>query len=459
MHRGTVSSLALIQPATHSSGIKCCGGLPYGINIDTGEVELIDPYRWKAHGHIGAPIALTLAKINGGKTSLAKKLAITTGQLKSGKGRVRVGLDDHRRNSGELEYAQFAHYARATPLSLSSNPINILDPKMKMSVSANMRMLINTQQYLRSMQLDPESVMYLQVALNMMHDLYSNDMSLELLQLFLRTQEVGDVDIYIDRHRKRILEQLRLSKIERQIYNPEESLWKVDLEARLKSRGSRSDIDPRAHKKAVLDLIYTFERLLPGGDFGGTFGGTYSLANHMRQRVVSFDYTGLNPNSVGLVQAIMWQWKGAAHERADTDLAFQCEVHDENHKLWQNIEYARAMSAYMKLIRSTSAFLILNSHRSGDYEAIAGDQGLLAQNALNEAEVLFLGGQPPNVARAIGQRFDLPRKVTDRLSTLDTGEFCLKVGDRFPIFVRLRLTPRELQICESNQANYKMLEG
>lgn len=453
-HRGTVRDLALLHPMQHSSGIKCCGGQPLGRNIDTGEVERIDPYRWKQHGHINAPIAFALARINGGKTSLAKAMGLRLGQLKNGRQRIRMALDDHRRNSGELEYAKFVKYMGSRELSLARRPINILDHKMKMTRAANLRMLIDVAEYVGNFKLTPYHTISLQVALNMMCDLYPTATTLELLLMFLRAQQVEDVEFYIGRHDRRIFEQLKITRIEQEIYPREDSFWKVDLESRLREK---SGIDAQRLRQANLELVFVYERLL-GGDFGGTFGGNESLYDHMTQRVVASDYTGLNPQSLGLVQALIWRWKGAAHERADAELAFQLEIHDENHKLWKNIEYARAMSAYMKLIRSTSAFLILNSHRSGDYEAIAGEEGLLAQNALDEAEVLFLGGQPPSVARKIAQRFDLSTKVGERLTTLRTGEFCLVVGSRAPVFIGLELTKKDLVICESNQANIRQLE-
>jgi hypothetical protein len=451
MHRVTAAHLGMLNPLRTSSQFNCCGGPPLGWNIDTGEVITIDPQRWKYHGHIAAPIALAFGKIGFGKTSLAKVLAMRLSTLKAGNGeRPRVALDDTRRNDGELEYERLAKFMGGEETALRS--LNMLDPLMGMNRPQNLDMLIDVGAQIHGSKLDHYDTIALQVALNMTLDYYPKTATLEQLLAVLMAQRVDDVETYVRRHQGSVLSQQAM------LTDAPAAEWDMDLTARLKEGTLR--INEQAHRQACHKLLFTFQRLLSGGDMSGVFGGNDSLSGAMSQRVVAFDYSALPDNLISLVQSLIWRWKGAAQRDPNSPYKFHIEIHDENHKLWKDLQYAKAMSAYMKIIRTTSAFLILNSHRDGDYEAIAGEQGLLANNALNEVDILFLGRQAPPVAKSVGARFDLGAKMISRMPTLEVGEFIMVIGmGSPPIVVKTYLTPLEMQICETNQSNKRALES
>ena len=459
-HRINIQKVAALHPFQQSNLFSCCGGVALGRNIDTGHPVMIDPYRWKHHKHIGAPIALCLAKIHGGKTSLAIALALKLGMLKAAhRRRVRVTLDEHRRNHGQLEYQRYVDFCGYKHVSLHENPINMLAPSTGLSRAAMLNMMIETVEYITREKLDHYDIMVLMVALAMMFDLTPETASKEQLSDIIERLMPKDFNAFIGIQKKPLLEQLQTDTIDTHLQAMETAAtgdipWQFVAEERVKQS---VEFDEERLQESLFKLISALTRLGEHGDFGGTFGGADSVQG-LDQRVVAVDLTRLNPSTVSLVQSWWWRVKGVAHENADPEHSFQLEVHDENHKLWKDPVYAKAMAAYMKLIRATGSFLILNSHRTTDYEAISGEAGLLAQNALDEVEVLFLGQQSPSVARRVCERFDLPKSVAERLPVLGVGQFCLIVGTAAPVYVQVDMTPKMLELCETNQANLEMFQ-
>ena len=457
-HNINLRKAGALHPFQQSNLFSCCGGVTLGRNIDTGHPVLIDPYRWKRHGHIGATIALCLAKINGGKTSLAIALALKLGMLKAAyERRIRVTLDEHRRNHGQLEYQRYVDFCGYKYISLHDNPINMLSPDTGLSRAAMLNMMVETIEYITKDKLNHYDITVLMVALAMMFDMTSSTASKEQLLDIIQRLMPKDINSFIETEKKPLLRQLQTDSIDTHLQAIEatatgEIPWQFSAEERIRQS---VQIDSERLQGSIAKLVFALSRLGKYGDFGGTFGGADSMQG-LDQRVVAVDLTQLNPATVSLVQSWWWRVKGAAHESADPLRSFQLEIHDENHKLWNDPVYQRAMPAYMKLIRATGSFLILNSHRPADYDAVAGEGGLLAQNALDEVEVLFLGQQSPSVARRVRERFDLPKSVAERLPLLGMGQFCLIVGTSSPVYVQIDLTPQMLELCETNQANQEM---
>ncbi len=110
----------------------------------------------------------------------------------------------------------------------------------------------------------------------------------------------------------------------------------------------------------------------------------------------------------------------------------------------------------MKRIRATSAFLVMNTHRWGDYRTVgneSSEQYKLANNMLEDIDMWLLGQMTKPAANETRERLGLSKHERDLLLDLPVGAWLLKIGDEPALEVVTNLTPLEKEMSASDAAN------
>lgn len=437
---GVVDHLALETPVVTSRRVQD-RGLPVFINDDTGEPELFDPFLLKKEGRIRAPAMCILANRGHGKTTTNMHLAKTFSARKGRDGAVfRVSGDDHRRDDGRPEYQMLALDLGVEEVSLATYQLNCLDMAMGMTHAQQLGMVRVLLKHVFGNQLKPLHGEALRYALTIVRRDYPETAELELVPEILRTIEEDDI--------RELLREARRSLRSRHADNP-----KFQELQRRNVRLSKGILE------ASVELAGMLEELLDG-EYAGIFGGQQSLAEILQRRFVIFDYSGLSEEAVMLVQSMMWFWRAAAIANQDFRFRFDMEFHDENYKLWQYEVYAKAMHQYLKQLRSHSTFVILDTHRLGDYETVGkkGSQTYkLATNAIREIDIFLIGLLDQASAEEAGEFLRLTPEEVAHIQRLKVGHWGLKIGSERIIWVRIDLTDSLKAASYSDDANDHML--
>lgn len=443
-HDTTVDDTIQFAP-TYTTGGATQQSIPLFVNADTGEPEDYDPAELKATGRVRSPVLCVLGEIGHGKTATSIAVAARYRLRRAGKGgkrRMSMSIYDIRRNNARPEYKKLCDYLGIKQVPLSDFRLNMLAADLGMKPHELLLMVARSLQLELHRKLSTHEMKSLRHALKLLLEYFKDEADMAALMACLRRLK----ESVILRYESEIEQGAGGKHAER--------LAKMDRALGYKAKLSSGLL------KAAYELADTLENLLDGV-YGEMFGGDHSLASIMKANkgLVVFDFSELTEEALTQVMAMMWQVKTSAMRRGDHDLYYDIEVHDENHKFWRNLEYARAMYTFLKQIRSTSTFVILNTHRLRDYEsvgAVGSEQYQLATNMIEDIDMWLLGRHTPTAAKDTQKHLDLTDEETERLPELERGVWGLKIG-REPIrWVAVDLTEVEEDLTFSDDANLEL---
>lgn len=444
-----------------------------GVDMDSGKAFGYDPIGWMHEGRIDSKVQCNIGKKNHGKTSLMIAIMLLYSLYDLGGKDARITVDDIRRNFSTGEYVKIAEKIFGSIPIKFNDPINNFDPSFGFSMSENLETAIEMFMHANNHRMPSvEEIFALQIAVDMMFTEYAFNASPETLARILFSFEKADLDKYmhtnldqaiLDRIKIRTLETAPLSLNEPEGSYPTRELnteEKAKLQALLEKP---MHVLPEEIISTGARLGMSFMRLLKG-DFGNRFGGTISLAERMQQDFVLMDYSGMNNQTVALMQSLFWRIKMSAMKRMDRRYMFHLEGHDENYKFWNYLPYAEAMSEYLKQIRAYETLVIMNTHRLRDYYSVGTEKSRerqLATNMFGDVGFWFIGKLNTRDAQDIQALLNLEQNEAERFLTLTTGQWGVKLGDDPVVFIDTSAGFTELMeyLTKSNMANENLLNA
>jgi len=194
------------------------------------------------------------------------------------------------------------------------------------------------------------------------------------------------------------------------------------------------EIMPRISDDAVQGIARSLSFRIANiinGEYGKILGGHGSLARRIKELIVCFDYTKLDPEAAPIVQAFMWQVKAAGLRSSNDDFFTDIEIYDENYEYWENYALAKTLRSNIKKLRSTGKLLFVVSQHYSDYLAIGGKQGKLAENMLHDIGSHIAGRHDDVVnAKLIRKYGGFTHAESASVPYLDNGSFLAKIGNQ-----------------------------
>ncbi len=437
-HDTTVDDTTQFGP-THTTGGAQKRGIPLFVNADTNEPEPFDPAELKAEGRINSTVLGVLGNKGHGKTATSIAIALRFRWRRAGNRRMSICINDIRRNNARPEYEKLCEYLGVEEVSLGNFRLNMLSQDLKLKPSELLTMVARSLQFELARQLTTKELKALRYSLKMVLEFFEDDAELSTLMACMRRMNEG-----IARRFQNQIEQGKGDKYARHLARLERVL------------DTKPQITPGLLETA-LELADTIENLLDG-EYGEMFGGDHSLASvmHTNKGLVAFDFSELSDDALTQVLAMMWQVKTSAMRRGDHDLYYDIEIHDESYTLWRNLEYARSMHKFLKQVRATGTFIVMNTHRLSDYETVgseSSEQYKLATNMIDDIDMWLLGRHTPSAAEDTAKRLDLTDEEKQRLLHLERGVWGLKIGSEPVRWVYIDLTDDEAEVTYSDDAN------
>ena len=417
-------------------------GIPFGTTeFKTG--FWFDPHYLMLRNLCNGTSVTILGDRNSGKTATAQTFGYRSSgiQAPNSTSRKRVAADDTRRNAGVGEYEKWAKALGGTYTDLSKARFNPLDPKMGMNVKEQQFMMRSALQVVSHRQLKSNVRTVLLAALQVMNEDLHELSSIDVLTSITSTLTLAEYKTFLKRRTSELLKRF----------------GDKAADPRLRALHDREAINlsPSSFRAACQQLTELLIILLE--EYGEVFGPTNSLYDVLTQPVVALDFTGLDEDTIPLVEMLLWMWRNAAIRRNDHNLMAHVEIHDENWKRWENLTYGSNMINHLKKIRGSGVIIIKNMHRPSDVNQVGAEgsrERALAMSGLRETDIWFVGKTPRIEHESLRAYTQLPQKYLNQTPHLTTGEFIVKIGDILPPFrLHLDLSSIEREMIESNAAS------
>lgn len=418
-------------------------GIPFGV-LENGLPFFVDLHYWMQLGLTGGTSVQFLGDRDSGKTTAAQTFAARNSALKAVDGiRRRVSVDDTRRNAGIPEYQAFANALGGEHIDLSQRQINILDPLMNMDESEQHGVIRSTCEAISHREMSLRERVALLIGIQVLNAEAAEEASPDLLQLIMSTLTMRDYDKF------------RGTRAGHTIGRSQSPVIQKRLQKRLRQESNMTKDEFRGACAGISDML-----LLLLEEYGGIFGGTNSMYEILSDPVVALDFTGLDDDTIPIVEMLLWMWRNSAVRRHDHSLMAHIELHDENWRRWESLIYGRNMVNHLKKIRGSGAAIIKIMHRPSDVNQVGeagGRQQALALTGLRETDVWFIGKTQHGDFESLQRFVRLPQRYLDMLPTLGKGDFIVVIGERMPPFrMHLDLTELELEAFQTNQASLAM---
>jgi hypothetical protein len=416
-------------------------GIPYG-SMEGNRPFYFNPELWQWLGWTGGQSIHFLGNRDCGKTAAKKIMGFRFAALQVGNTgfRLRPSTDDTRSNAGEGEYGSWAQALGANYTDLSKYSLNILDKRMAMLIKEQTFVLRSTL-VMSSGDLSMSERLVLRTATAMANIEAGDDVN---------HNDVGLVasSITFEEHLKFLKAARRERSQLKDVYEGDDP----DIKRRLEDF---SNMSSRNFRQACNSLAERFEILAE--EYGDVFGGQHSMYDLLSMPAVALDFTGLDEDTLPLVEMLFWTWRNAAIRRHDHNLMAHFEIHDENWKRWQSKVWGKNMIAHLKKIRGSGTTVVRSMHRPSDILQV-GSEGSVelgqAITGLRETDIFFIGQTPRSEFEQLSKYVRLPQDKLDRLPTAETGEFVVVIGDKVkPFTINLNdVTSQEMKFIETNQA-------
>lgn len=376
---------------------------------------------------VPVPLIMIIGQIGAGKTTIAIEIAkgISMLSVRGGK-RARLSIPITKRSDEAPEYASFVNFLGSEPVDLAdrfADGINIWDKKLPLSFSdhlKNMRIMLESD----STKLSSSSKNVLRLS---MHEAFQAETP--------HVRGLNDILTTIDEEKYAALtSSLNLHRNKSGGWIPKHELdaARYDLSARL--------------------------NYLMSGEIGDILNGDGSLSDVMTQNVVSFDYTGLEPEVVPFLKGFVWRIKSAAVRNNDNDYFCDVELHDENYEDWESMVYASGTYSHVKKMRGKGSAMILVSQLISDYLSIDGPQGKLAKNMLSHVGVWVIGQHDedhiPLIVEKTGIKAEYASSV---IPVLPPGSFVVKIGSQEPSVWHYERTQTMVNMSNTDEATERNL--
>ena len=206
------------------------------------------------------------------------------------------------------------------------------------------------------------------------------------------------------------------------------------------------------------DVTLALDRLCEG-DAAGMFDGETSPGVALDGAFVVLDLSAVADSSaisILMTAAMSWVQAQIAAE-TDAEHRKRIVVVDEAWRVLANLAAAEALVDTVKHSRAYGIQTIIVTHRIGDLAA-AGDEGTrtsrIAEGLLSDAETKVVFAQAPDQVALAQERLGLTTTEAEILPHLARGEALWRVGTR-SFLVLHRLSPQELQICNTDQRMHR----
>lgn len=453
-HVGNHDMVATLNPTAKLLPPPSSGGLPLGI-LDNNTPWFLNQQELHYLGYTGGTSLLTIGFRGSGKTAKIKKACLNESCRRNPitNRRQRIVVDDTRRNLDEQgrsfsEYQPLIEALGGTHFDLSGVQLNILDPKMKMGVFEQFDLVLSLCEVVADRQLTPSEQAALIIGVESMDRLMPDHASLRLLQTVMARMSNNDYELFQTR------------QLEAAISYIEDDVQRNQVKRYADERGLSS---LGAIRSAAAVVSHMLLRLYQG--YGGVFGSQQSLYDVLTSPVVGLDFTRLSEEAVPLVEMVMWSWRRSAQKFGgrDVDLAADFEIHDENWSRWSSLTYARNMVRHLKHIRGRGTRIWRAMHRISDIEQVGpagSEQRAKALTGLRETDIVFIGQMERADHEQLQETFGaMPDSLLNRLPTLGTGQFVVRIGEAWtPFVLHVPLNRLELAVSRSDIARDAMLE-
>lgn len=467
---GTPESAVYLHPWS-SVAHPLLQGVPLGIDLNTGEMLVIDPWMLKHKGIVNSLMAMVLGDKNAGKTTLCKILFLRLASLGAGYNeRMRLRLNSAKNEQGETEYAELTDYFMSRPVVLRKHKLNIVDFDLFPEETELLDLLVNVYESALGRPLRDYEPLMMQAAVHKLTSEFREIASIELLNILLERQDVEDAARYLDATDSRLKQSMgRFFNEDTFPHLPADRTVRQDENARRNSMHQRllgemgrvRNYDARRMSRDSSTLAAAGRRLLHG-DMGRMFGGNESLYPLLTESTATYDWSGLPDKAVTVGRSVFWKAQTAALVRGDMSIMPHLDADDEDHGNWRNLMYARMKAEYVKKSRAYPTMNLALTHRIADYETV-GDAGSeqreRAVNMLRDIDMWFVGGQTSDrkSLRDVREHLGFSEPDAHALTQLGVGQFAMKLGHLKPIFFQLILTPSELGLVQTNRATAAML--
>ena len=416
----------------HTHSVRVAGRYPREAGWSLGKDQhgiprLFDHVMMRDRRLLTAPLLMFLGDFGSGKTTLGMRM-LTHAFMMNVRGglRARIAADSTKRSGNVPEWMPFVEEFGERTVDLAADfkeGINILDKKLPLRPQDHMRNLSELMQD-DGTALSPAAEHILRVGLH--HEFKKEDPHVKSLNSFFSTVDLNLISS--------IVQELAL------------------LNEGVIPRLSQEDINNISR-----ELYFRLANLM-NGKTGEVLGGYGSLAEAMTQRVVSFDYTQLDPDAVAPVQSFIWRVKTAGIRYGDNDYFCDAELYDESYESWDSMAFALGMRGRTKKLRGTGSLLIFISQHISDYLAISGPQGLIAQNMLRDVGAWAIAQHEPVHLPYIIEYCGVSPHIAQVIPRLKPGEFLMKIGSQQPFVFNYELTEMYRRMSDTDAATRRNLE-
>lgn len=465
--RGTTRSFALEHPFRAPAHFVD-SGMPFGIDMRTGQIVMFDPWILKAKKIIHSMIFLILGQKDFGKSTLMKVLVLRLMALQAeldDEGYpvpMRSRMHDRKREEEAGELKPITDFLVGQTVELNRRGfINLFDPDLvlddqgKISEADLLEIAVNSAEYDLGHLLNGFQPLSLQVGVHKMTKDERWKFSPERLSQLVRTLTKDDVTAYFA-DTDRAVDKMLLSR------DPRREQQFVEQTQLTTSDAGLNFIDERDFQRDASIMAATLNRILQG-DYGRIFGGTNSLRDMLGGEAVTFDWNGVNPKARGLLEAMLQKWQAIAADRNEKALIPHINIADEG---------AEGAKSLMWMRFRVENIIKSRAYATADFEAAQNELQILNAGEAG-SEVRALGQQ---VSVGTGGRFITRQEASNtdalellskqglsdgdlHLSTeLDIGCFLLLFGKRPAVPCQLIITETESRLVETNSATASMTQ-
>lgn len=469
--RNVAAVFSTFNRASRPRGTRNALGLIEGTN----EIFFFDTVQLMHDHVIGSKVIVILGHVGSQKTRLAMELGIdhsmsrmSRRDRRKGK-RMRLSVEEIRRKGDKGEYDKYAElFFDSVPIRPmeSIQRLNFFHKDFGLTAGQHAKTAYDVFKTIEKRSPTAVEAMCISSALEEMLNEMDEFASFEtlgsiLLELMRSPQLVHDS---VNRAFNEPLKQ-RAAELAESTGDPERDARIAKQIARVTELANDKVIlGSTAIAEAARTCIAVFHRLLVA-DFRGVFGGFESLAADLEQAGVVFDMSRLSEDAMAIVDMFLWELRKQSIADGSYRFVADTQIHDENYRRWNRLEYGESVSDAIKQIRTTRAMMIFITHRLRDYLSVGGSNSrerMLATNFVGEADVFFIG----RLDRRDGlDLMDIRSQVTledvDRIEKLEPGVFAVIIG-RLPVqYVDTRAftTPDVMEAAESNQANNELYDA
>jgi hypothetical protein len=443
--RGTTVQVCGLWPFGTGTGTPMVG-VPLGTSLISGATLCADPISWFQDAHlISNPSVFVLGKPGLGKSSLLRRMALGL----SGFGTLPLILGDLKPDYVDLVEALGGQVIR---LGRGRGYLNVLDPGEARAAAD--RLVGRARDEVMADALARRHTM-IATLITLARSAVPTDREESILDAALRALDRAHEGVPV------------LSDLVAVIEQAPEELRLVAMD--------RGDSD--RYQDITEGLLVTLRGLLGRGRLGEIFS-QQSTVTMRRDRPVVFDVSSIDDGELALQgAALMACWSqgfGAvniAHALADAGLEPRRHYFVILDELWRALRAGQGMvdrvDRLTRLNRQMGVGTAMCSHTMSDLQALAAEEDRLkARGFVERSGMVICGGLPAAEMRMLTQVVPLSDSEMALLqgwqdppawSAHSTGEppgrgcFLLKVGGRPGIPLRVRLTPSELGINDTNK--------